>query len=405
MASFESSLAYLFERYPAFTQTFCVREIEGLRRVGVRFPIYSIRYEDGYELQKLSSDAIRDLTHLPQVERLAKKWLLPFAHRARTARHQLVQAWGRTGDRNRAYEAVWLGPELKSQNISHVHVHFAGIAARTAYWLKKFYGITYSITAHANDFFVSTEEDRLGCIFEEAKFVITVSDYSVKQLLQLYPCLAGKLHRVYNGIDTTCFTQEATPQTPPHILSVGRLIEKKGFQTLIEACAKLPDLSFKCSIIGEGPLFDCLQKKISKLGLQEKVFLLGPKAESEVKQQLLQTDIFALACCTEADGGRDNLPTVIMEAMAASLPVVSTKLAGVPEMVIEGETGLLSEEKDAESFAINLRRLLEDKPLATRMGKAGQKLGEQRFDTNKTTHDVLTVFQKYGFISEQIKAA
>ncbi|MFV0416911.1 MAG: glycosyltransferase family 4 protein [Chthoniobacterales bacterium] len=406
MPVLNTTLAYLFERYPAFTQTFCVREVEGLRRAGLGFPIYSIRYEDGFELQKLSSDAINDLTHLPRVERLAKKWMRPFAHRARAARHRLVKDWGRSGDRNRAYEAVWLGPELKSRGVSHVHVHFSGIAARTAFWLKKFYGITYSITAHANDFFVTGEEDRLTCIFKEAKFVITVSDYSVDQLLQLYPCLEGKLHRVYNGIDTACFSSEsANPQPEPHILSVGRLIEKKGYHTLIEACAELSDISFKCSIIGDGPLYESLQSRIVELGLQEKVFLLGPKTESEVKELLLQTSVFALACCTESDGGRDNLPTVIMEAMAASLPVVSTKIAGVPEMVIEGETGLLSEEKNPVAFAANLRCLMEDEKRASAMGETGRKLAEERFDTNKTTAEVLAVFKKYGLISERVKAA
>jgi colanic acid/amylovoran biosynthesis glycosyltransferase len=389
-------LAYLFERYPAFTQTFCVREIEALRGRGLDVPIFSIRSEDGEGLQKLSGDAVQDITYVPDVGRSAKNWLSPFAHRARRARRALIDEWGRAGDRNRAYEALWLGPKLLARNCRHIHVHFAGVAARTAYWLKKFYDIPFSITAHANDFFVKSESDRLSSIFAEAGFVITVSDYSVVQLETMFPILKNKVHRVYNGIDTDWFDCEPQQTEVPLIISVGRLIEKKGFGDLIEACRQLGDLPFRCEIIGEGPLAKELEKQIRKSGLRGKVCLLGPKTESEIKGKLAEASVFALACRTESDGGKDNLPTVIMEAMAAQLPVASTRLAGVPEMVIDGETGFLSAQEDPAAFAVILQKLLADPALRRDMGLKGKRLAMEKFDSQVTCRELLRVFRGYG---------
>lgn len=385
----------MFERYPAFTQTFCVREIEGLRRSGLEVPIFSIRSEDGDGLQKLSSEALQDVSHLPDVERLAKNWLSPFAHHARRARRALVEEWGRSGDRNRAYEAVWLGPRLAQRGVGHVHVHFAGVAARTAFWLKKFHNIEFSITAHANDFFVNSDADRLTSLFEEAKFVVTVSDYSVQRLADMFPVLRGKVHRVYNGIDTGWFSQERKQPAVPTLLGIGRLIEKKGFMDLIEACGLLNDLDFRCLIVGEGPLYAQLEARIQQLGLSGKVYLLGPKTECEIKQLLAGSTIFALACCTESDGGRDNLPTVIMEAMAASLPVVSTRLAGVPEMVAHGESGLLCGEGDVPGLAANIRTLLGDPEKGRAMGLRGRQLAAELFDSDATTRGLVRVFREH----------
>src|SRR5439155_2675170 len=173
---------------------------------------------------------------------------------------------------------------------------------------------------------------------------------------QRCPDSAAKIHRVYNGMDLTRFprpNEEAArpagpsrtgiPPYPVRIISIGRLVAFKGFEHLIDACADLArrGLEFTCEIIGDGPLRDALQKKIDMLNLSARVNLLGSLSQEVVLEKLRSADIFALASVTDRQGASDVFPTVIIEAMAAARPVVSTRLAGIPESVMPGETGLL----------------------------------------------------------------
>jgi len=390
-------LAYLFERFPSFTQTFCVREVQALRQLGLRFPIFSIRSTLAEPAQSFPPE-FRELTeNLPEEIEATQPWT-PAYWRARSARKRLVELWGPKGDRNRAYEAVWLLPRLKRLGVRHVHVHFAGIAARTAFWLKQLGGISYSLTAHANDFFVKTPEARLEDIFREAKFVVTVSDYSAHQLRERFPNASEKIHRIYNGIDCPLFALPPQPTDCPRILSVGRYIEKKGYFDLIEACAMLPDLNFQCDLVGSGPLEEALRRRIQEFGVENRVHLTGPKTEAEIQQMLQQASLFVLACRTESDGGKDNLPTVIMEAMAAGLPVISTRLAGVPEMVIDGKTGRLVEEQKPAELAKAIRDLFSSPIRAQEMGHAGSVLAQTTFDISVTAPQLKSLFQSHGVL-------
>ncbi len=167
---------------------------------------------------------------------------------------------------------------------------------------------------------------------------------------------------------------------------MGRYIEKKGFDDLIAACALLRDrgLDFDCQIVGEGPLQPGLQAAIDRANLRDRVALTGPKPMAEVSARLGTARIFALPCVVEADGGMDNLPTVIAEAMAAGLPVVSTTLAGVPEMVTHGKTGLLVPPRSPEKLADALARMLAEPATAETFGQAGRKRARELFDLRVT---------------------
>ena len=186
-----------------------------------------------------------------EVDRAARKGNLPdIAVRE-------MAAWGRKTDFLRLYQAAWLGPRLQALGVRHVHAHFAGLAARTAYWIERFFGIGFSFTAHANDIFAPKPfEISLGKLIGAARAVVTVSDFGVRFLQEKYPADAAKVRRVYNGIDLERFHRADFSASPPTIISIGRLIEKKGFQDLIDACRLLRErgLEFRCEIIGEGPL-------------------------------------------------------------------------------------------------------------------------------------------------------
>jgi len=386
-----SSFAYLFERFPSFTQTFCYREVLEMRRQGVTAPLYSIRRPKDIP-KDCPEELARAVRYLPEPNALAEEMkTLHLLGRYPWKVIRTLSHWGKRPDKGRVLAAAWLGKRLQQEGVRHVHAHFAGIAARTAYWIKAFYGITYSFTGHANDMFCETDFPvTLDDLVREAAFVVTVADFSRDWLVRRHPAHAAKIHRVYNGIGSDGFLQARPAVGRPHLVSVGRCIEKKGFADLIDACALLRDrgLDFECAIVGGGPLEEPLRARIAERGLQGIVSLAGPQPQEEVRRLLADATVFVLACATESDGGMDTLPTVIVEAMAAGLPVVSTRLAGVPEMVEHGVTGLLVEEKQPHLLADALETILGNPAKREQWGARGKAAVAERFAAEVTVAEL-----------------
>ncbi|MCX6968183.1 MAG: glycosyltransferase family 4 protein [Verrucomicrobia bacterium] len=391
-----SSFAYLFERFPSFTQTFCYREVLEMRRQGVTAPIYSIRVP-----KDIPADCPEELAHavcyLPEPDALAAEMkTFRLLGRYPWKVIQTLRGWGKRPDKGRLLAAAWLGKRLQKQGVRHVHAHFAGIAARTAYWIKAFYGITFSFTGHANDMFCETDFPvTLGDLVREAGFVVTEADFSCRWLRERHPAHSAKIHRVYNGIGSEAFLERNPAPGRPCLLSVGRCIEKKGFRDLIDACALLRDrgLDFECAIVGGGPLEESLRGRVAELHLQKIVTLAGPQPQEEVRRRLSNAHGFVLACATEPDGGMDNFPTVIIEAMAAGLPVVSTRLAAVPEMVEHGVSGLLVAEKQPESLADAMEIILRDPVKARQFGLCGKAAVTERFVVQVTAGELKNLLE------------
>jgi glycosyltransferase involved in cell wall biosynthesis len=400
-------LAYIFERFPTFTQTFCVREILELERIGLQPVIFSIHDTRGEAVGHYPPDLVERVHFLPPEDLLIKQVLeWKDANLLPQSIVLTLRQWGERPDKNRVYEAAWIGHRLRqlAPGVRHAHSHFAGVGARACWWLRKFYGLSYSFTAHANDIFCH-QGDCIPCsatLAREASLVVTVSDYTARDLRTRFPESAARVQRVYNGLDLQPFMEARAradrSRAPGGILSVGRLIEKKGYDDLIAACAILRDrgIEFRCRIVGEGPLEEALKLQISRLDLGSRVELTGPLPMTAIIRLLAEeTQVFALACKTESDGGKDNLPTVLMEAMAASLPCVSTRLAGVPEMVVDGVTGLLCDEQQPAAFADHLARLLQDAALCERMGAAGLQHAKQHFAKEITSKCLLHAFAQH----------
>jgi colanic acid/amylovoran biosynthesis glycosyltransferase len=397
--------AYVFERFPSFTQTFCAREVLELQRQGAHPLLFSIHDVANEGVQHFPESLRAQVHVLPQDRELVK-----VVNRLKDERKLpqsvvlTLREWGEWPDKQRIYEAAYIGYKMQEAGVRHAHAHFAGLAARTCWWLRQFYHHSYSFTGHANDMFVDAGLPlTLGHLVKDAATVITVSDYTANWLRERFPAQKAKVHRVYNGIDLASITPHTAGQAkhdPPIIFSVGRLIEKKGFDDLIRACAHLrsAEVPFQCHIAGEGPLFEDLRMFIQSFGLQRNVHLLGPLPQKDILAWLGAANVFALPCVTETDGGKDNLPTVLMEAMAAELPCVSTTLAGVPEMVVHEQTGLLCEERHAKEFAHHLERLLRDPQLAESYGKAGLQRAKRLFAKEITSQQLLTLLVQYGDI-------
>lgn len=388
--------AYLFERFPSFGQTFCYREVAELDRQGVTPPIFSIRRPKDEPPQDWDAKIVARVHYLPEeaelvpeIDRLLKRKALP----ARVV--DLLAGWGRRTDFLRLYQAIYVGLRLEEKGIHHVHAHFAGMAARTAFWIDKFFGIQFSFTGHANDIFAPGDfEIGLDQLMESARSTVTVSDFAAHFLKKRFPASVAKIHRVYNGIDLNDFRRSDFSNPIPSIIAVGRLIEKKGFTDLIRACevVRKRGREFRCQIIGEGPLAEPLRAQIDDGGLPGQVEVAGPHPQSEVRSRLAGATLFVLPCIAEPRGAMDNLPTVIMEAMAAGLPVVSTQIGGIPEMVVENETGLLVSPNDPSALADAIEKLLIDPALAKKFGQAGCERACALFSIEKNVREFLRLF-------------
>jgi len=401
-------LGYLYSRYPVISQTFCDAEMLALERRGIELvigsvypPLTSLRHE---YISKLSAP----IHYAPPqeilriVERTAKtthKW----------PRDLVEQHEGRYGPvakaEQRARNALYFAEFFGRSGVDHVHVHFANRAAHTALFVKEISGIPFSVTAHGQDFMKDLgSDDLLREICAAAEFVAAETDYSRDLLRQRCPNSAAKIHRVYNGIDLERFPalgdETARPAVAPYhlprIVSVGRLVAFKGFDNLIDACAELARrrIDFVCDIIGDGPLRETLQEKVKRLDLSWRVNLLGSLSQAAVLDKLQATDIFALASTTDAQGATDIFPTVILEAMASARPVVSTRLAGIPELVVDGQTGMLAPPGDFTALADALEQLMRDPELRLRFGHAGRARIEQHFRIEQTVAPLMQMLER-----------
>lgn len=384
--------AYLFERFPSFGQTFCYREVAELYRQGITPPIFSIRNPKDEPAQDWESRIVGRVHYLPQEKELLDDVRL--ASKKGKLTPEIVAAlddWGRRTDFLRLYQAVYVGLRLQETGIGHVHAHFAGMAARTAFWIAKFFPITFSFTAHANDIFAPRDfEIGLDKLVQEARVIITETDYAERFLRERFPERVDRIHRIYNGLNLAEFRRASFSSEPPLIVAIGRLIAKKGFANLIRACALLVErvTSFRCEIFGEGPLENQLRGQIAELGLQDRIELAGAKPQHEIRDRLAGASAFVMPSVPEAGGGMDNLPTVIMEAMATGLPVVSTRIGGIPEMVVENETGFLVQPEDAVALAGAIERVTNDRPLGQKLGQAGHKRAQTLFSIDKNVREL-----------------
>ncbi len=274
------------------------------------------------------------------------------------------------------YQAVCLTRLARVYGIQHIHAHFASEPAAVAELVSQLADISYSISAHAKDIYLSPKAV-LRRKIANAQFVVTCTEYNCRYL-QAINHSSTPVVRVYHGFDSRRFTtvdSGSEPLTSDRllILSVGRLREKKGFETLIQACSllKLAGYQFRCEIVGYGPQRESLQTLIQSLHLQRTVRLRGQLVHNDLIALYRQTAIFALPCQIGEDGDRDGIPNVLMEAMAMKIPVVSSAISGIPELVEDQISGLLIEPNKPQELSQSLSRLLDDEPLRHRLGNAG----------------------------------
>ena len=399
-------VAYLFSRYPVPSQTFCDTEIRALEAAGFEMEIYSCSPPTTSFRHGIEDWPRAHVSYAPPAEGLA--WWEAVARHdgswpaATIARHA-TEYGPRYEPAKRARHALYFAERLRRQGVEHLHVHFANRATHAALFIHELTGIPFSFTAHAQDFLVDLGSDALLAeMCAKASFVVAVSEWSRRALIEKCPAFADKIHRVYNGLplDRWPETHHLHTRDPRlTIFSVGRLIEFKGFADLIAACAKLKErgIPFSCDIAGDGPLRETLLQKVRDFTEPtSRIRLLGLLPQESIRELLAECDVFALACRVDEKGACDVLPTVILEAMAVGKPVVSTRLAGVPEMVDDENTGLLAPVGDVSALADALARLAESPETRTSFGAAGRTRLAAEFTADQSAQKLGELFVRAG---------
>ncbi len=385
-------VGYILKRYPRYSETFVVNEILAHEAAGLDIEIFALRPPADTHFQDGISRVRAAVHYLPSsVSKTTSFWTA-----VRQASAELPNFWTRfavalESNALDVYQAVCLAQQIHQRQLTHIHAHFATSAttvARLAAWLA---GIPYTFTAHAKDIFhEDVERGDLSLKLRDAAAVVTVSDYNVDFLRREYGASADKVVRVFNGLELQDFPYLPRRDGPRRIVSVGRLVEKKGFSVLIDACALLLErgCEFDCQIVGEGELEETLRDHIRRLGLERRVILVGPRPQREVIGLLRKATVFAAPCIVGGDGNRDGLPTVLLEAMAVGTPCISTDVTGIPEVVQDGVTGLIARQGDAESLAGGLQRLLADESLRVQLAERARTLIQEQFDVHSNAAEI-----------------
>lgn len=380
-------IAYVVKRYPRFSETFIVNEILAHEAAGHALEIFSLYPPNDTHFQDALASVRAPVTYLA-AEGLRAQDFLAELQRADGALPGSWSALACAGgaEAREVFQAAWLARLARARQLCLLHAHFATTATTVARLAARFAGLPYTFTAHAKDIFhESADGDDLQRKLGDAARVITVSDFNRDYLHQHFGNAARKVGRLYNGIDLDRFTFASPRLRSPNIVAVGRLIPKKGFSVLIDACAILArqDIEFACDILGHGELEGALRQQIQQLGLTERVRLLGPRPQSEVIAHMRQAAVFAAPCTVGADGDADGLPTVLLEAMALGTPCVSTDVTGIPEVIGDGTTGLAVGQQDAPGLAVALKRLLHDSELRAALAGRARELIEREFDIHR----------------------
>ena len=285
----------------------------------------------------------------------------------------------------------------RKRGVYHFHAHWTTYPALAARAMASLTGLPYSVTTHAFDIFLPNAHRAEN--LRQASHVVTISEFNRRYLathgvareIALIPC----------GLDLSQFVPAARDRRGcPTITTVGRLDPIKGFSVLIDACALLAqrDVQFTCEIIGDGPQRSELTARIARHALQDRVRLLGALEQQEVRKRVNQARVFALPCVTLPNGDQDGIPVALMEAMALCVPIVTTPVSGIPELVTDGVSGLLVPSGDPVALANAILRVLTDDDLADTLGSAGRRVVEDRYDVNTAVAALASLLRWEGAV-------
>jgi len=390
-------VGYVLKMYPRFSETFIVNELLAMQQIGVDLEVFSLRLPNDGRFHSTLAQLRAPVTYLRSTGIHAEDvW-----ESLRTARSELPGLPGCLDELldvevRDAVQAIELAVAIGEHGITHLHAHFASLATTVARLAARLAGIGYSLTAHAKDIFHDeVDEEELRRKIADAESVVTVSEFNLDYLHRRFGADAENVRRVYNGIDLSAFDFTAPAGRPPVVAAVGRLVEKKGFAHLVDAAALLrrAGRDFRVDLVGAGEQADALRAQVDALGLTGVVRLHGALPQDEVRRMVAQAAVFAAPCVVGADGNRDGLPTVLLEAMALGTPCVATPVTGIPEVIADNRTGLLVDEQDPVALAAALARMLDSETERVRLAAAAREVVESGFDHLRQAEQVARSFQ------------
>lgn len=405
-------IGYVVKKYPRLSETFILNEILGLEAAGVDVSVFSLNLPDEGRFHPQLARQQGEVHYLPAFGSR------PALEAFQSLRDLGVDSRGLTDtlgfvdllpDNKRAsllIQALHLARQARDAGISHLHAHFMTGAAHCCQIAHVVSGLPFSVTAHAKDVYRNTVDRKLFVeIANTASAVVTVCEANrrfIEDELLAESSSAARIVRIYNGIPLDDFTVDPQPRDPQLILGVGRLVEKKGFGVLLQACAVLRDrgFEFRCVIAGEGDERGELERSIARLGLQGRVSLVGATTRDQVAAWMARARVLAAPCVTASDGNQDALPTVLLEALAAGLPVVSTTLGGIPEIVDDGIEGMLVEPGAVAELADALQVVVTEDQRWRAMSAAARRKVASRFDARSTLPELIALFADSTFRSQ-----
>lgn len=393
-------IAYIVTRFPKLSETFVFREVLELRKQGAEVACFSIHRPLPEPVPADAQHLLHETTYLwpPQPAR----FLFGVAKLAVTRPRKFfgtLKLFVQQAPKNFAglkrftlhfLEGAYLAHLCLRRGIEYIHAHFANGPSSVAMAASALSDIPFGFTCHAQDIY--SDPLMLELKIDQAQLPLTISQYNRAHLLENYALeYPAKLRVQRVAVDLAHFepAPPAEKDDAPLILAVGRLVPKKGFVHLIRACARLQEsgIDFRCQIVGEGPERETLQAAILAHKLEEKVRLLG--AQTDVKKYLQRADVFVMPCVLDDNGDRDGIPTTLMEAMAMQVPVISTRVSGIPELVQHERTGLLVAPAEIEELTQAICRLIVDEKLRHELARQGRRHIELHHNLETNTEQLL----------------
>lgn len=402
------SIAYVMSRFPKISETFILSEMIAVENSGLSVELYPLIRERGPTVHPQAIPWVERAHFVPLVSwRVLLSHLWFIRHRPRAYLGTLAGAL-RSARPSRRFlvrtaalipRVVHIARTMESEGVTHVHCHFATHPATAGLIIKGLVGIPFSFTAHGSDLHV--DRTMLPLKVAEAEFVVAVSQDNRDLIIHdCGPGIADKVRVVHCGVDTDLFSP---PDPEPsngdghtlEVLCVGTLHEVKGQGVLLEALARLngEGIAFHCTFIGDGPDLGALRNRARELGISASVEFIGRAVSGEVARRVRECDVLVAPSVPTTSGRREGIPVVLMEAMAAGRPVVTSRLSGIPELVEDEVNGILTEPGDVKAVARALVRLHRQPDLRRELGDRGRQTVLSGFDSRRNArilHDLLT---------------
>jgi colanic acid/amylovoran biosynthesis glycosyltransferase len=390
------TVAYVMSRFPKLTETFILGELIAMERAGVRIELHPLLRQGGEPVHAAAEPWVERAHFLPFMSRSIASSQWRYLRDAQRRRRYIGAFIGMIAGTWRSPNFLFGGlgifaktalmaEQMVAEGVEHVHCHFANHPALAGWLIQRFVGLPYSFTAHGSDLHV--DQTMLPTKVAQAAFAVTISADNRALIERVCgPAAIGRVEVIHCGVDLAGFPSTLDREPGPlRIVAVGTLHEVKGQAHLIAACRQLADrgLPFACRFIGDGPDREALVTSVRASGLDDRIEFVGRLASEQVAAELGRSDVLVAPSVPTRGGKREGIPVVLMEVMASGLPVVASRLSGIPELVADGESGILVAPGDEAGLADALERLALDPALRRRLGDAGRATVARDFEINR----------------------